>query len=46
MRALLVANPKCGCAKTTLCINLAAGLAHAVKRVVLRFDISEQTRSG
>jgi chromosome partitioning protein len=47
LRALLVANPKGGCGKTTLFINLAAGLARAGERVVLRdLDTSGQTRSG
>jgi chromosome partitioning protein len=41
MRAILVANPKGGCGKTTLCVNLAAALAHRGERVVL-WDLDRQ----
>jgi chromosome partitioning protein len=41
LRAVLVANPKGGCGKTTLSTNLAAGLAHLHERVVL-WDLDRQ----
>lgn len=41
MRAVLVANPKGGCGKTTLATNLAAGFAHQDERVVL-WDLDRQ----
>ena len=44
MRAVLVANPKGGCGKTTLATNLAAGLAHHDGRVVL-WDLDRQKSS-
>lgn len=44
MRAVLVANPKGGCGKTTLATNLAAGLAHSNGRVVL-WDLDRQKSS-
>lgn len=44
MRAVLVANPKGGCGKTTLATNLAAGLAHQDERVVL-WDLDRQKSS-
>ena len=40
MRAVLVANPKGGCGKTTLAINLAGALASRGDSVVL-WDIGE-----
>ncbi len=44
MRAVLVANPKGGCGKTTLATNLAAGLAYRDERVVL-WDLDRQKSS-
>lgn len=41
MRAVLVANPKGGCGKTTLAVNLAAGFAQRGERVVL-WDLDRQ----
>lgn len=41
MRAILVANPKGGCGKTTLSVNLAGGLAQHGERVVL-WDLDRQ----
>jgi len=41
MRAVLVANPKGGCGKTTLAVNLAAGLSRREERVVL-WDLDRQ----
>lgn len=44
MRAVLVANPKGGCGKTTLAINLAAGLAYRDSKVVM-WDLDRQKSS-
>lgn len=44
MRAVLVANPKGGCGKTTLATNLAAGLAHRNGQVVM-WDLDRQKSS-
>jgi chromosome partitioning protein len=44
MRAVLVANPKGGCGKTTLATNLAAGLSHRDERVAL-WDLDRQKSS-
>ena len=44
MRAVLVANPKGGCGKTTLATNLAAGLSRRNGRVVL-WDLDRQKSS-
>jgi len=44
MRAVLVANPKGGCGKTTLATNLAAGLAHRDSKVVM-WDLDRQKSS-
>ena len=41
MRAVLVANPKGGCGKTTVSTNISAGLAHAGHRVLL-LDLDRQ----
>lgn len=41
MRAVLVANPKGGSGKTTVSTNIAAGLAHAGRRVLL-LDLDRQ----
>jgi chromosome partitioning protein len=44
MRAVLVANPKGGCGKTTLATNLAAGLAYRDSKVVM-WDLDRQKSS-
>lgn len=44
MRAVLVANPKGGCGKTTLATNLAAGLAWRDNNVVM-WDLDRQKSS-
>ncbi len=44
MRAVLVANPKGGCGKTTLATNLAAGLAYRDSSVVM-WDLDRQKSS-
>jgi len=44
MRAILVANPKGGCGKTTLATNLAGYLARQNQRVVL-WDLDQQKSS-
>jgi chromosome partitioning protein len=41
VHAVLVANPKGGCGKTTLAVNLASGLAHDGEHVVL-WDLDRQ----
>ena len=41
MRSVLVINPKGGAGKTTLAVNLAAGLAHAGEGVCL-WDLDRQ----
>lgn len=44
MRAVLVVNPKGGCGKTTVATNIAAGLAHGGKQVLL-LDLDRQRSS-
>lgn len=44
MRAVLVANPKGGCGKTTLATNLAGGLAHRGDSVMM-WDLDRQKSS-
>jgi len=44
MRAVLVANPKGGCGKTTLATNLATGLAYRGSKVVM-WDLDRQKSS-
>jgi len=44
MRAILVANPKGGCGKTTLATNLAGYLASQNHRVVM-WDLDQQKSS-